>query len=84
MLAYLAVWIADGAETITGLRTMADHELLHGPLATALWVLKSADPAMLTALRAARAVAQERAWSARGQLIGVALPPARLVTARNW
>ena len=56
------------------------RSLLHGPVAstaTAWRVLKSIDPARLAALRAARAVARERAWLARGELTGTAVPPAR-------
>jgi hypothetical protein len=80
VLVDLAVAIADGAETITDLRVLSDQQLLHGPVAstaTAWRVLDSVDPARLTALRAARAVARERAWLARGELTGQALPPSR-------
>jgi hypothetical protein len=80
VLVDLAVALADGAQTITDLRTLSDQELLHGPVAstaTAWRVLKSVDPALLGALRRARAVARERAWLARGELTGTAVPPAR-------
>jgi hypothetical protein len=53
--------------------------LLHGPVAstaTAWRVLKSVDASRLEALRTARAVARERAWLARGELTGTAVPAA--------
>lgn len=81
VLVDLAVAIADGAETITDLRVLSDQERLHGrvaSLATAWRVLKSVDPTRLAALRSARAAARERAWLARGELTGQALPPARV------
>jgi hypothetical protein len=80
VLVDLAVAIADGAETITDLRVLSDQELLHGPVAstaTAWRVLDSVDASRLSALRAARAVARERAWLARGELTGQALPQSR-------
>jgi hypothetical protein len=80
VLVDLAVAIADGAETITDLRALSDQELLHGPVAstaTAWRVLDAVDAARLSALRTARAAARERAWLARGELTGRALPPAR-------
>jgi Transposase DDE domain group 1 len=58
VLVDLAVAIADGAETITDLRVLADQELLHGSVAstaTAWRVLASVDAARLAALRTARA-----------------------------
>ena len=80
VLVDLAVAIADGAETITDLRVLSDQELLCGSVAstaTAWRVLDSVDTARLSALRTARAAARERAWLARGELTGTALPPAR-------
>jgi Transposase DDE domain group 1 len=80
VLVDLAVAIADGAETITDLRVLSDQERLNGPvasLATAWRVLKSVGPNRLAALRTGRAAARERAWLARGELTGQALPPSR-------
>ena len=80
VLADLAVAIADGAETITDLQVLADQPDLHGPVAstaTAWRVLAGVGEAMLTGLRLARAAARERAWLARAELTGQALPPSR-------
>lgn len=80
VLVDVAVAIADGAQSITDLRVLADQPLLHGPVAstaTAWRVLDAVDEDRLAALRRARAVARERAWLARGELTGAALPPAR-------
>jgi hypothetical protein len=71
VLVDLAVAIADGAETITDLRVLADQELLHGSVAstaTAWRVLASVDAARLAALRTARAVARERGLVGLGRV----------------
>jgi hypothetical protein len=80
VLVDVAVAIADGAETITDLRVLADQPLLHGSVAstaTAWRVLDSVDAGRLVALRSARARARERAWVVRGELTGAPVPPAR-------
>jgi len=79
VLTDVAVAIADGAETISDVQALADQPALHGPVASTatIWrVLDGIDDTMLAQLRAARAQARERAWAARGELTGAALPPA--------
>jgi len=76
----VAVAIADGAETISDVQTLADQPELHGRVASTatIWrVLKGVDADVLGGLRTARAQARERAWAARGELTGVELPPAK-------
>ncbi len=80
VLVDVAVAIADGAETISDVQTLADQPGLHGQVASTatIWrVLDGVDADLLDELRLARAVARERAWAARGELTGVELPPAR-------
>ena len=80
VLTDLAVAIADGAETITDLQVLADQPDLHGPVAstaTAWRVLAGVDEAMLADMHLVRALARERAWLARAELTGRALPPSR-------
>lgn len=77
----VAVVIADGGQVISDLRTLADQELLHGPVAstaTAWRVLDTVDEAALAELRRARAAARERAWAARGEWTGTELPGSRV------
>ena len=67
VFADLAVAIADGADAISGIAVLADREELFGPVAslpTAWRVLDRIDAVRLPAVRAARAVARERAWAA--------------------
>ena len=67
VLADLAVSIADGATSISGLRALRDQPLLFGPVAsepTAWRVLDKVTEAHLAALRAGRAKARAAAWAA--------------------
>src|SRR3954464_10936124 len=71
--------LADGGEAIADVAALADQPDLHGPVAspaTAWRVLGGIDDRRLAGLRAARAVARERAWLARAEQTGRALPPA--------
>ncbi len=80
MLVDVAVAVADGAETISDVQALADQPALHGRVASTatIWrALAAVDAETLAGLRAARAVARERVWAARGELTGVELPPAR-------
>jgi DDE family transposase len=65
----LAVMLADGGDCLADLRAVRDQEPLFGTVAsnaTAFRVIDAiaADPALLAALRAARARARENAWAA--------------------
>jgi hypothetical protein len=65
----LAVMLADGGDCLSDLRAVRDQEPLFGAVAsdaTAFRVIDqiAADPALLDALRAARAQAREHAWNA--------------------
>jgi hypothetical protein len=65
----LAVMLADGGDCLADLRAVRDQEPLFGPVAsdaTAFRVIDriASDPALLDALRAARARAREHAWKA--------------------
>ena len=65
VLVDVAVMLADGGEAISDLAVLRDQPELFGPVAstpTAWRVLQSVDAAGLDRLRAARAVARERAW----------------------
>jgi hypothetical protein len=67
VLADLAVSIADGATSISGLRTLRDQPALFGPVAsepTAWRVLDKVSEQHLAALRAGRAKARAAAWRA--------------------
>ena len=87
----VAVAIADGAITITDIQALADHEGLHGPAGSVaststIWRLlaaigndQQAGGGMLTRIRLARALARDRAWTARGELTGSELPGSRAV-----
>ncbi len=80
VLVDVAVAIADGAETISDVRALADQPELHGPVASTatIWrVLDGIDAEVLAGMRGARAQARDRAWAARGELTGTELPPAR-------
>jgi hypothetical protein len=80
VLADLAVALADGAETITDLRTLADQELLHGPVASTAtgWrVLKSVNATRLVALRTAHAVARSERAGLRSTRAHVQPSPAQ-------
>jgi hypothetical protein len=85
VLVDVAVMLADGGEAISDLAVLRDQPEVFGPVAstTTAWrVLDAVDAPRLSGLRAARAVARERAWLARGEL-GRNLP---VVTAggRAW
>ena len=63
----LAVMLADGGDCLSDLRAVRDQEPLFGPVAsdsTAFRLIDTiaSEPALLDALRAARAAARERAW----------------------
>lgn len=63
----VAVAVADGAKTVTGIEVLRDREALFGRVAsmpTAWRLLERIDPAHLGAVAAARAVAREAAWEA--------------------
>jgi hypothetical protein len=63
----LAVAVADGADAISGIAVLVDRPELFGPVASmpTCWrVLDRVDAAHLPGVRAARAVARERAWQA--------------------
>jgi hypothetical protein len=67
----LAVMIADGGDCLADLRAVRDQQPLFGPVAsdaTAFRVIDqlARDPALLAALREARAEARGRAWAAGG------------------
>ena len=67
VLADLAVSIADGATSISGLRTLRDEPALFGPVAsepTAWRVLDKVSEDHLPVLRAGRAKARAAAWAA--------------------
>lgn len=70
VLTDLAVMLADGGEAISDLAVLRDQPDLFGAVAstaTAWRVLDAVDEPMLNALRAARALARERAWMLRGE-----------------
>ena len=82
VLVDLAVAIADGAETITDLRVMADQQRLHGrvaSLATAWRVLKSVDDGQIggVADRPGRGAGAGLAGAGRADRAGVAAEPGR-------
>ena len=73
----LAVMLADGGDCLSDLRAVRDQEPLFGPVAsdsTAFRLIDpiAGDPALLDALRAARAAARECAW-------GLGVRPDRIV-----
>jgi DDE family transposase len=85
----LAVMLADGGDCLADLRAVRDQRALFGPVAsdaTAFRVIDAiaADPALLGALRAARARARENVWraGARAQRIIVDID-ATLITAHS-
>jgi hypothetical protein len=80
VLVDLAVTLADGGEAIGEITALGDQPDLHGPVASAAtaWrVLDGVDPARLAGLRRARAAARDRAWLARAEVTGRALPLSR-------
>jgi hypothetical protein len=80
VLVDLAVMLADGGEAIADISTLGDQPGLHGSVASAAtcWrVLAGVDEDRLGRLRSSRAAARERAWLARADETGGALPPAR-------
>jgi hypothetical protein len=67
VFADLAVAIADGADAVTGIEVLRDREALFGPVAsmpTAWRLLDRIDEVHLGRVRAARAIARQRAWQA--------------------
>ena len=81
VLSDLAVMIADGGEAIADIAVLTDQPGVHGSVASpaTCWrVLRSvADrgQAGLDALARGRVRARERAWLARAELTGIAVPP---------
>jgi hypothetical protein len=70
VLVDVAVMLADGGEAISDLAVLRDQPGLFGTVAstaTAWRVLDGIDEDVLTGLRAARAVARERAWWLRAE-----------------
>ena len=79
VLTDLAVAIADGAECISDVATLADQPGLFGPVAsdTTVWrLLERLDAAQLARVASARAEAREVVWAQRGEVSGQAFPPA--------
>jgi Transposase DDE domain group 1 len=79
VLTDLAVAIADGAECISDIATLADQPGLFGPVAsdTTVWrLLEQLDSARLSEIAAARAAARETVWAQRAETTGAAFPPA--------
>ncbi len=73
----LAVMLADGGDCLSDLRAVRDQEPLFGPVASDSTAFRLIDriagePALLDALRSARACARERAW-------GLGVRPERIV-----
>lgn len=73
----LAVMLADGGDCLSDLRAVRDQEPLFGPVAsdsTAFRLIDriASEPALLDALRAARAASRKRAW-------GLGVRPERIV-----
>ncbi len=67
VLCDLAVMLADGGDSLSDLGALRDQQALFGPVASArtAWrTIAAVDDAHLGAIRAARAVARERAWAA--------------------
>jgi hypothetical protein len=65
----LAVMLADGGDCLADLRAVRDQEVLFGPVASDATAFRAidaiaSDPALLEALRAARARARANAWTA--------------------
>jgi hypothetical protein len=85
----LAVMLADGGDCLADLRAVRDQQSLFGPVAsdaTAFRVLDAIarDPALLEALRAARAEAREHAWNAGAAPERIVLDlDATLITAHS-
>jgi hypothetical protein len=81
VLTDVAVMIASGGEVISDIAALVDQPALFGPVAsdTTCWrVLDAVITADLSALAGARAAARERAWLARSELTGTALPAVRV------
>lgn len=83
----LAVMLADGGDALCDLGVLRDQEALFGPVAseaTAYRCLERLDEELLAAVRAARALARERAWEQAGAPKRLILDlDATLVTAHS-
>jgi hypothetical protein len=85
----LAVMLADGGDCLSDLRAVRDQQPLFGPVAsdaTAFRVIDAiaSDPALLAAVRAARARAREHAWDAGAQPERIIIDiDATLITAHS-
>ncbi len=64
----LAAAVADGADCVSGIGTLVDQQILHGPVAslTTTWRMldQRIDSAHLAGIKQARAAARARAWAA--------------------
>ena len=64
----LAAAVADGADCVSGIGTLVDQQILHGPVAslTTTWRMldQRIDSAHLAGIKKARAAARARAWAA--------------------
>ena len=83
----IAVMLADGGDCVTDLDGLLGQERLFGPVAsetTTHRTLKAVNEGVLARVRAARAVARERAWDAGGRPDSLTLDiDATLLTARS-
>jgi hypothetical protein len=80
VLTDLAVAVADGAEAISDIATLADQPGLFGAVASdsTVWrLLDAVGPDELAAICTARLAARERVWAQRAASIGNPVPPAR-------
>jgi len=68
VFADLAVAVADGADCVSGIGSLVDQQVLHGPVAslTTTWRLldERLDTAHLAGVKTARATARAAAWAA--------------------
>jgi Transposase DDE domain group 1 len=79
VLTDLAVAIADGAECISDIATLADQRVLFGAVASdsTVWrLLERLDDTRLAELAAARAATRETVWAQRAETTGAPFPPA--------
>jgi hypothetical protein len=80
VLTDLAVAVADGAEAISDIATLADQPGLFGAVASdsTVWrLLDAVGPRELAAIATARVAARGRVWAQRAAITGSPVPPAR-------
>jgi hypothetical protein len=85
VLVDLAVMLADGGRGISGLAVLRDRPELFGSVAstaTAWPVLDGINAALLEKVRVARAVARERLWAQRAEVVGPI--PDSVAGGRSW